>query len=75
MVNSYDDMAGGEPMNPVDHPSYNIPQATQHYAGDVIPLHPPGTFSSNTQSGDVINGMAKALGVKNPPNVIKFPSK
>lgn len=41
-------------------------------AGDVVPLHPPGTFSSNTQKGDVVNGLAKSLGVPPPKNVIPF---
>lgn len=71
---SYDDMMGDE-IDPTDHPANNMPQATQHYAGDVVPLHPAGTFSRNTQSGDVINGMANQLGVKPPKNIIKFPSK
>lgn len=44
-------------------------------AGDVVPLHPPGTFARNTQSGDVINGMAKDLGVSNPNNVRQFPRR
>lgn len=42
---------------------------------DVVPLHPAGTFSSNTQTGDVLNGVARALGVSPPANVIKFPRK
>lgn len=42
---------------------------------DVTPLHPPGTFSRNTQGGDVINGVANQLGIKPPANVIKFPKK
>lgn len=37
MVNSYDDMMG-EPSDPEDHPANNMPQATQHYAGDVVPI-------------------------------------
>lgn len=63
----------GTPMDVEDHPAYNKPDATEKYAGDVVPLHPPGTFARNTQTGDVINGMAKDLGVKNPANVVKFP--
>lgn len=42
MVNSYDDMQG-DPMDPGDHPSTNMPQASQHYAGDVLPM--PGDRS------------------------------
>lgn len=37
MVNSYDDMMGSE-TDPSDHPATNVPQATQHYAGDVVPI-------------------------------------
>lgn len=74
MVSSYDDIMG-EPMDVDTHPARQIPEATQSYAGDVLPLHPPGTFSRNTQGGDVINGVAKSLGVSPPKNVIKFPSK
>lgn len=74
MSSQYDDMQGN-PVDVQDHPTYDKPTATQHYAGDVLPLHPPGTFSRNTQAGDVINGLAQDLGVKNPKNVIKFPKK
>lgn len=74
MATQYDDMQGDE-MDAKSHPANNVPQATEHYAGDVQPLHPVGTFSRNTQGGDIINGMAQSLGVSNPPNVIKFPKK
>lgn len=74
MSNSYDELMG-DATDPGDMQVSNVPQATQHYAGDVLPLHPPGTFARNTQGGDVINGVAKALGVSNPHNVIKFPKK
>lgn len=39
MTNSYEDMMGTA-MDPGDHPSHNVPQASQHYAGDVLPLRP-----------------------------------
>lgn len=42
MVNSYDDMMGDE-TDPQDHSAHNMPQATQHYAGDVLPM--PGDKS------------------------------
>lgn len=74
MVNSYDEMMG-DPMDPGDMASHNVPQATQHYAGDILPLHPPGVFSRNTDSGDTINAVAAKLGVKPPSNVIRFPKK
>lgn len=74
MVNSYDDLMGTA-TDPEEHDAHNMPQATEHYAGDVIPLHPAGTFSHNTNVGDTINSIAKALGTKPPDNVIKFPKK
>lgn len=42
MVNSYDDMQG-TPMDVENHPAYDKPDATQHYAGDVLPLNAPQT--------------------------------
>lgn len=52
-----------------DHWGTQVAEAT------VSHLHPAGTFSRNTQGGDIINGMAKDLGIKNPNNVVKFPRK
>ena len=70
----------GSPMDPMDHEadsghnaSYNPGRAMQ--VADVTPLHPPGTFAHNTNVGDTINSIAKALNVPNPANVIKFPKK
>lgn len=61
------------------HPVDSDMSATNDHWGtqvaDVTPLHPAGTFSSNTQAGDVVNGLARDLGVKPPANVIKFPGK
>jgi len=61
------------------HPSDSGLEATNDHWGtqlaDVTNLHPAGTFSSNTQKGDAINGLAKSLGVSPPNNVIKFPGK
>lgn len=70
--------------SPIDndfHPTDSGLEATNDHWGtkvaeaSVTPLHPPGTFARNTQSGDVVNGMAQQLGIKNPNNVIKFPKK
>lgn len=41
-------------------------------AGDVVPLHPPGTFARNTDSGDIINGVARRLNIAPPNNVTPF---
>lgn len=62
-------------MKQDDHPAHNMPDATEQYAGDVTPLHPPGTFSRNTDGGDSVNAVAKALNIGPPANVIKFPRK
>lgn len=48
---------------------------TQVAEASVSHLHPAGTFSRNTDSGDIINNVAKAIGVNPPANVIKFPKK
>jgi hypothetical protein len=67
------------PTKQYDHPVNNLreadgtPQGSQ--LADVTPLHPPGTFSRNTDGGDIINGMANRMGIKPPANVIKFPRK
>ena len=60
-----------------DHEDHNMPEPEHDgtQVADVVPLHPPGTFNSNTQIGDAVNGLAKALGVKPPNNVVKFPRK
>lgn len=67
------------PIDNDNHPVDSGLEASNDHWGtqlaDVTPLHPPGTFARNTQGGDVINGMAKELGIKNPSNVVKFPKK
>ena len=67
MSNQYDDLqaSGGTE----DHSIHDQKVA------DVVRLHPPGTFEDNTRTGDVVNGVARALGVSNPANVIKFPRR
>lgn len=69
----------GTPIDNDFHPSDSDMSATDDHWGtqmaDVTPLHPPGTFSRNTDGGDIVNGMASKLGIKPPANVIKFPKK
>lgn len=60
---SYD--SPGSPMDPEDHPAHNVPQATQHYAGDVLPM--PGDRSMG--SGETYGAEAYALGQKTDPKV------
>lgn len=72
MAYQYDEMSGSEERLPSrDH---NFKDRVQ-LAGTVSKLHPAGTFIRNTESGDSINAVAKALGVSPPNNVIKFPKK
>lgn len=69
----------GSPIDNDFHPADSDLSATNDHWGtqvaDVTPLHPPGTFARNTDGGDSVNAVAKALGVKPPANVIKFPKK
>lgn len=82
MAYSYDEMQG-DPTDPMDHPadgghndSHNPGRAGMQTAdATVTPLHPPGTFSRNTDGGDSVNAVAKGLGMKPPANIIKFPRK
>lgn len=75
MAYSYDEMSesGGRTEHP-NHPEHNFKDRVQ-LAGTVQPLHPAGTFIKNTNSGDSVNAVAKALNVPPPSNVIKFPKK
>lgn len=72
---AYDNIKGPAIDNDY-HPVDSDMSATNDHWGtqvaDVVPLHPAGTFSSNTQTGDAVNGLAKALGVKPPKNVLPF---
>ncbi len=83
--NQIDERSGsipmGSPMDPEDHiadSGHNVAMGMNpgkaQYA-DVTTLHPPGTFARNTDSGDSINAVAKALKIGPPMNLIKFPKK
>jgi hypothetical protein len=65
MTGSYEDMMGEE-TNPQDHPAHNVPQATQHYAGDVLPLpiNPGPTAGPTPQSADYAWGNKSSDNVK-----------
>lgn len=67
MAYSNDEMMGS-PMDPEDHPATNMPQATQHYAGDVIsiPTAPSGNAGPTTDATDY------AIGRKTAPNVLSI---
>lgn len=55
MVSSYDEMQG-DAMDTEAHPSHNVPQATQHYAGDVIAFPQSlGTMASSIIGGTMNN--------------------
>lgn len=64
MVNSYDDMMGS-PMDPEDHPAHDVPAATQHYAGDVLPM--PGERSMG--GGETSRAVDYATGKSSDPKV------
>lgn len=34
-------------MDVEDHPAYNLPEATEHYAGDVVPIRPANSPANN----------------------------
>lgn len=68
MVNSYDDMMGSA-MDPADHEASSMPQATQHYAGDVLPI--PGEKSMG--SGQDSRAVDYAIGKKSDPKVLPMP--
>lgn len=67
----------GSPMDPMDHPadSGHNDNYNPGRVADVVPLHPPGTFSRNSDIGDFINTSAKAMGISPPNNVVKLPRK
>lgn len=72
MVNSYDNMMG-DPMDPGDHPATNVPQATQHYAGDVVPMGiAPSQQSSQNASDSRIEAHSYALGTEKSPKVLSI---
>lgn len=60
MVNSYDDMMGSE-MDPSDHPATSMPQATQHYAGDVVPMPMASSTKFNALAGQASNLLGSLL--------------
>lgn len=65
MAYSYDEMMGGE-QDPSGHDSTNMPQASHHYAGDVLPI--PGDQSMGP--GQDSRAADYALGKKKDPKVL-----
>lgn len=62
MVNSYDDIMG-EPMDVDTHPARSMPDATEHYAGDVMD-GPLGGTGQDSRAVDYALGKAKDPKVK-----------
>lgn len=60
------DVSPGTPMDPGDHPAHNKPQATQHYAGDVLPINGEQSMGSGQDS----RAVDYALGKSKDPKVI-----
>lgn len=76
MVSQYDDMQGDE-TNPREHPATNMPQASQHYAGDVIAMPMGMGQISNAIRGQTMNSLG-SLDPKFPTdktNVVPIPKK
>lgn len=72
MTGSYDEMMGS-PSDPADHPATSMPQATQHYAGDVLPM--PGERSMGSSSsiaGVDPNAVPYSTGQKKDPKVLSI---
>ena len=63
-----DDIAPGTPMDPIDHPARSMPQATQHYAGDIMDGPLGGT-------GQDSRAVEYALGQKKDPKVLPIGNK
>lgn len=61
----YDDMQG-DAMEVSSHPAHDKPTATQHYAGDVLPM--PGERSMG--GGPTYDSLDYALGSKSNPKVV-----
>jgi hypothetical protein len=59
----------GTETDPSDHPATSMPNATQHYAGDVIPM--PGEKSMG--SGLDSRAVDYAIGKKTDPKVVPMP--
>lgn len=68
MVNSYDDIMG-EPMDVDTHPAHNVPQATQHYAGDVLPM----AGERSMGGGEDSRAADYAVGKAKDPKVLPMP--
>lgn len=56
----------GSPMDPSEHESHNIPQATEHYAGDVIPFPKSGGKGPDPRATPIFTGRIKP----NDPKVV-----
>lgn len=59
----YDDMQGSA-TDVQDHPAHDLPTATQHYAGDVLPM------TGAKGSGSTYDSLDYALGSKSDPKVV-----
>lgn len=53
-------------MDPSEHESHNIPQATEHYAGDVIPFPKSGGKGPDPRATPIFTGRIKP----NDPKVV-----
>lgn len=70
MVNSYEGLMGTA-MDPEDHDATDVPTATKHYAGDVLPM--PGDRSMG--SGNTSTAVDYATGKASDPKVLPIGDK
>lgn len=73
MAYSYDEMLGSE-SDPSDHDSHNMPQASQHYAGDVLPIgtDPYSRVSPSDLGRSDASSVPYALGNKGDPKILSI---
>jgi hypothetical protein len=70
MSSQYDEIMGS-PMDPGEHAATSVPQANQHYAGDVLPI--PGELSMGP--GQDSRAVDYALGKAKDPKVLPIGDK
>lgn len=60
-------------MDPADHPATNLPQATEHYAGDVVSF-PTNKATVTPNLIGAVNSLSMRRGA-DTTNVTKLPKK
>lgn len=55
------------PMNQEDHPVHNVPEPTEKYAGDVVPIRSPGDPANNAGRQNQIKNQQRQSPNTNAP--------